>query len=153
MFEVGHTSIDFLLGDVFIFDFDVEILSCREGIAFFFYLIVADADGEIVDGAAFAEGRNDFLDLEVAQAFLLCVAFFIFFAQFAGVDEHHFVGSGRFVEKEHRDVGAGGGKDVAGHGYAAVNPAFGHDFFENLLFDAALGGDEACGDHDGAFAR
>ena len=78
-------------------------------------------------------------------------AFFDLGAEVGGVDEDD-LAVVVVVEEEDGDVGAGGGEDVAGHGDDAAEHVVCDEVLADLLFDAALGGDEAGGHDDGGFS-
>ena len=100
LFVVCHARVEFVGCNVDIVDFDVEVLSCRERVAFLFYLVVRDYDREVVDGLAIEEGRDDSFDFGIIEAHLFeTVGVFVFLAEFASVDKYDLVGRARFVEK------------------------------------------------------
>ena len=100
LFVVCHARVEFVGCDVDIVDFDVEVLSSRERVAFLFYLVVRDYDREVVDGLAIEEGRDDAFDFGIVEAHLFeTVGVFVFLAEFASVDKYDLVGRARFVEK------------------------------------------------------
>jgi len=91
-------------------------------------VVVADDDGEVVDGLLAIKSLDDAVFFFGGEEGLLVFAVFDLFAELGGVDEDDvsFVGG---VEKEDGDVGAGGGEDVTGHG---------DDAGEHLVFDEVL---------------
>ena len=85
------------------------------------------------------------------QGFLV-LAFFDGRAQLGSVHQHDVACGIGFVQKQNRDVRAGGGEDIARHRNHAAQHFILHQFLADFLFDAALGGQEAGRDDDGGFA-
>lgn len=150
-FESRNARVEILGGNVFVFDFDVEILSGGKAVVFFFDFVVGDDDGKIVDGFLVAERFYNLLNFVPAKAFLFVGTFSVFFAELGGVDEDDGIVRAGFIEEEHGDVCSRGCENVGGHGNATVNDFFIDEFLQNFLFDSGFGGDEAGGDNDGGF--
>ena len=151
-FEGGDARVEFLGGDVFVFDFDVEILSGGKAVVFFFDFVVRDDDGKIVDSFFVAKRFYDLLNFVGTKAFLFVGAFLVFFSELGGVDKDDGICAAGFIEEEHGDIRSRGCENVGGHGNATVNDFFIDEFLQNFLFDSGFGGDEAGGDDDGGFS-
>lgn len=77
--ERSHANIEFLLCDIHIFNFNVEILTSRKGIVFLLNIVIRHTNREIINSFTFTESGNNFFHLKITQPLLLVVTFFIFF--------------------------------------------------------------------------
>lgn len=97
------------------------------------------------------EGRDDAVFLLLREQGLLILAFLDDSAEFGCIHQNDIALGVGFVQKQDRDVRAGGGEDVAGHRDHATQHAPLYQFLADLAFDATLGGEEAGRDNDRRF--
>lgn len=141
----------FCWGQIDIFDFDLKILPGGEAVFLFLDLLVADSDAEILHGLTRVEGVDDPLDLRVGKDGTLVVVHLHLAAQLAGVHQEHVAGM-LFINKQHGHVGAGVGKDIAGHAHHAPEPVMIHQMLADFQRDAAARRQKARGHHHGSLS-
>ena len=149
-----HSLVELLFRNIHIVYLDVEVLSSRKTISFFLDFIVGHSNREVIHSFLVLKSTDYLVNLLVTKTNLFqAIAILVFLAQFAGINQYYLITHFRVIKKEHRNIGSSVGKDIAWHGYAAINYLIVNNMLQNLVFDTALSCDESCRNNNSSLAR
>lgn len=144
--------LEFVGGDVGVFDFDFEVLSGAERVVFALDITVISEHREIVLFLTGIERVDDSVDFLVGKHGALGFADLFLGAEAGCVHQQRVVMFLGFVQEDDGHVGAGVGEDAAGHGDDPTQHVLVDHAFADGLLDGSFGGEESRGHHDGRLA-